>query len=129
MKQLALGYLFGRVDRFLYIGTANKRLYQSFGVPEVRLIPAPYAVDNVRFAKQAAALRSQRMELRRRWGIADGAFCVLFCGKFIAKKRPIDLIAAARCTAFGWTAAEHSPAVRGFRRIGSGAAAIMPCSL
>jgi glycosyltransferase involved in cell wall biosynthesis len=96
LKQMALGYLFRRVDRFLYIGTANKRLYLSFGVPEMRLIPAPYAVDNVRFAKQAAALRSQRVELRRRWGIADGAFCVLFCGKFIAKKRPIDLIAAAQ---------------------------------
>lgn len=96
VKRLALGYLFGRIDRFLYIGTANKRLYLSFGVPEMRLIPAPYAVDNAQFAKQAAALRSQRMELRRRWGIADDAFCALFCGKFIAKKRPIDLIAAAQ---------------------------------
>lgn len=96
VKQLALGYLFGRVDRFLYIGTANKRLYQSFGVPEVRLYPAPYAVDNVRFAEQAAALRSQRMELRRRWGIGDESFCVLFCGKFIPKKRPMDLVEAAR---------------------------------
>jgi glycosyltransferase involved in cell wall biosynthesis len=33
--------------------------------------------------------------LRRRWRIAQDAFCVLFCGKFIAKKRPLDLIAAA----------------------------------
>jgi glycosyltransferase involved in cell wall biosynthesis len=52
-------------------------------------------VDNARFAAQAAALRGQRAELRRRWGIAEGAFCILFCGKFIPKKRPADVVAAA----------------------------------
>jgi glycosyltransferase involved in cell wall biosynthesis len=95
LKRLALGHLFERVDRFLYIGTANKRLYESFGVPESRLYSAPYAVDNNRFARQAAALRTERMELRRQWGIEDNAFCVLFCGKLIPKKRPMDLIEAA----------------------------------
>jgi glycosyltransferase involved in cell wall biosynthesis len=96
LKRLVLGQLFARVDRFLYIGTANKRLYRGFGVPEARLYSAPYAVDNERFAQQAAALQSRRMELRRRWKIRDDAFCVLFCGKFIPKKRPKDLIEAAR---------------------------------
>ena len=96
LKRLALGQLFSRVHRFFYIGAANKRLYESFRVPEARLYSAPYAVDNQRFAQQAAALRSQRMELRRRWGIRDDAYCVLFCGKFIPKKRPMDLVEAAR---------------------------------
>lgn len=96
LKRLVLGHLFARVDRFLYIGTANKRLYESFGVPEARLYSAPYAVDNQRFARQAEALRSQRIELRRQWGIGDNAFCVLFCGKLIPKKRPMDLVEAAR---------------------------------
>jgi glycosyltransferase involved in cell wall biosynthesis len=96
LKRLALGQLFSRIHRFLYIGAANKRLYESFGVPEARLYSAPYAVDNERFVQQAAALRLQRMELRRQWGIRDDAFCVLFCGKFIPKKRPMDLVEAAR---------------------------------
>ena len=96
LKQWALGRLFARVDRFLYIGSANKRLYQQFGVPDSRLYSTPYAVDNERFARQALALRPQRMELRRQWGIADDAFCVLFCGKFVEKKRPLDLVEAAR---------------------------------
>ena len=95
IKQVALSYLFKRVDRFLCIGSANRRLYHEFGVPEARLAHAPYAVDNDRFAAQAAALRSQRRELRRKWSIAEDAFCVLFCGKFIAKKRPLDLVEAA----------------------------------
>jgi glycosyltransferase involved in cell wall biosynthesis len=96
LKQLLLGYLFSKVDRFLTIGSANRRLYESYGIPASRLHPAPYAVDHARFARQAEALRPRRQALRQGWGIADGAFCVLFCGKFIAKKRPLDLIAAAQ---------------------------------
>jgi len=36
------------------------------------------------------------MEWRRRWGIGDDAFCVMFSGKSIPKKRPMDLVEAAR---------------------------------
>ena len=96
LKRAALSYLFGHIDRFFTIGSANRRLYRNYGVPESKLLAAPYAVDNARFAAQADALRGQRADIRRAWGIADDAFCVLFCGKFIAKKRPLDLIAAAR---------------------------------
>jgi glycosyltransferase involved in cell wall biosynthesis len=96
LKEIALDRLFACVDRFLYIGTANKRLYQRYSVRDSRLYSAPYAVDNVRFARQAQALRPQRTELRRRWGISDDAFCVLFCGKFMKKKRPLDLVEAVR---------------------------------
>lgn len=96
LKRIVLGQLFSRVDRFLYVGSANRRLYQSFGIPESHLHPAPYAIDNQRFGGQAAALRPQRWELRREWGIADDAFCVLFSGKFIKKKRPMDVVEAAR---------------------------------
>lgn len=95
LKRAVLGALFARIDRFLCIGAANRRLYQSYGVSSSRLYAAPYAVDNERFARQAEALRPRRAELRRRWGIAEDAFCVLFCGKMIAKKRPMDLVAAA----------------------------------
>jgi glycosyltransferase involved in cell wall biosynthesis len=100
-KRVMLGHLFGKVDHFLTIGAANRRLYKRYGVPPARLHSSPYAVDNERFAQQAAALRPERQNLRRAWGIADNAFCVLFCGKFIAKKRPLDLIAAARRVAAG----------------------------
>jgi glycosyltransferase involved in cell wall biosynthesis len=96
LKRVLHRQLFERVDRFLYIGSANKRFYEKYGVLQSRLYPAPYAVDNERFRRQAAGLRPQRAALRRAWGIPDDAFCVLFCGKFIAKKRPMDLVSAAR---------------------------------
>jgi glycosyltransferase involved in cell wall biosynthesis len=84
------------VDKFLYIGGANKRLYQKFGVSQELLYSAPYAVDNKRFVKQATEYRSRRSELRRFWAIDDDAYCVLFCGKLIPKKRPMDLVKAAQ---------------------------------
>jgi glycosyltransferase involved in cell wall biosynthesis len=96
IKRALLGRFFNRVDRFLYIGSANRRLYQKFGVPDQKLFPAPYAVDNERFRRQANELRAKRQELRAQWSIPEDSFCVLFCGKFIPKKRPADLIAAVK---------------------------------
>jgi glycosyltransferase involved in cell wall biosynthesis len=95
-KRLLLKILFSKIDRFFYIGAANKRLYENYGVPQQQLYPALYSVDNARFAAQVSYLQPNRLELRRHWKIADDAFCVLFCGKFIDKKRPLDLIQAAQ---------------------------------
>ena len=53
-------------------------------------------MDNERFSRQAAALAPSRASIREAWGIPEDAFCVLFCGKFIPKKHPSALIAAAR---------------------------------
>lgn len=95
-KRILLRPLFGRVDRFLCIGTANRRFYALHGVAATRLVGAPYCVDNERFASDAAAARADRARWRAAWSIAPEAFVVLFCGKLIAKKRPADLVAAAR---------------------------------
>jgi len=94
VKRVWLGLLFRKVDRFLCIGSANRRLYLKLGVPEAKAGSAPYFVDNERFARQAEALRPMRQAIRVGWGIPENAFCVLFCGKFIPKKRPMDLVKA-----------------------------------
>jgi glycosyltransferase involved in cell wall biosynthesis len=95
LKRVVLGELFRRVDAALYIGSANRRFYEKFGIDVSRLHPAPYCVDNARFKAQAAPLRGERGRLREHWGISEDAFCVLFCGKFVGKKRPMDVVQAA----------------------------------
>src|SRR5262249_8738544 len=95
VKRAVLGELFRHMDAALYIGSANRRLYEKYGVPSARLHPAPYAIDNARFAAQAAALSGERTNLREQWGIPRDAFCILFCGKFVDQKRPMDLVQAA----------------------------------
>lgn len=95
LRRYALGFLFRKVDRFLCIGTANRRFYESFGIDENRLLSAPYCVDNALFRKKGEDIRGDKMNIRRAWGVSDDSFCILFCGKFIPKKRPIDLVLAA----------------------------------
>ena len=95
-KRQILRDLLRRVDRFLYIGEANRQFYLEQGIDEERLALAPYCVDNDRFAAAAAATRPERHRIREEWGIPADAFCFLFAGKFVRKKRPFDLIDAAR---------------------------------
>lgn len=95
VKKIMLARLFNRVDKFLCIGTVNRRFYRSHGIAESRLVAAPYCIDHERFASAAAEIRPRRAELRRKWGVPEDAWCVLFCGKLIQKKRPLDLVAAA----------------------------------
>jgi glycosyltransferase involved in cell wall biosynthesis len=95
-KRRLLRELLHRVDRLLYIGEANRQFYLKQGIGKERLAAAPYCVDNSRFAAAAAAARPERHRIREEWVIPTEAFCFLFAGKFIAKKRPFDLIEAAR---------------------------------
>ena len=97
VKRFLLGSLLQRVDGFLCVGSANKRLYQNYGVSEERLFSGPHCVDNQRFASQARQYAPEREALRRTWGIPDDAYCLLFVGKFIHKKNPLDLVAATQC--------------------------------
>jgi glycosyltransferase involved in cell wall biosynthesis len=96
LKWLLLRRLLDRVDRFLTIGEANRQFYRRLGYPEEKMVPAPYCVENRRFAELAAQLRPDRPQIRAAWAIPEDAFCFLFVGKFIAKKRPLDLAEAVR---------------------------------
>jgi len=96
LKWLLLRRLLNRVDRFLTIGEANRQFYRRLGYSEEKMVPAPYCVENRRFADLAAQLRPERPLIRAAWDIPDDAFCFLFVGKFIAKKRPLDLAEAVR---------------------------------
>lgn len=95
LKKWLLRYtLFPWINRFLYIGTQNRKFYRSLGVPESRLIFAPYCVDNERFSAEYDAMRLQKNALRATLGLPETARVVLFSGKFVSKKRPLDLLRA-----------------------------------
>jgi glycosyltransferase involved in cell wall biosynthesis len=94
IKRPILKLLFFFVRQFFYIGAQNKAFYQSFGIDGKRLIPSPYAVDNERFQKAAEAISKETA--REKWKIPSDAFVVLYSGKYIQKKRPLDLLRAAK---------------------------------
>lgn len=94
VRATALRALFSSVDKFLHIGSANRDFYLSFGVSPERLHSAPYCVDNDAFRLAAERRAVERHQIRRDWGVPESAFCFLFVGKFIPKKRPFDIARA-----------------------------------
>lgn len=97
VRKAALRWLFAKVDHFLAIGQASRRFYLRYGVPARKLLDAPYCVDNEFFRREAEKYREGgTATIRQAWNIPEGAKVVLFCGKFIPKKRPMDLVAAAQ---------------------------------
>lgn len=94
IRKLLLERFFSKVSFFLYIGQSNKRFYESYQIHPSQLLPGHYCVDNQRFAGQAKALLPHRQSLRTKYGIANDSFCLLFSGKFIDKKRPLDILNA-----------------------------------
>jgi glycosyltransferase involved in cell wall biosynthesis len=95
-KQLALRPLLG-LGFGLYISTENRRWLQSFGVPDERLFPAPYTVDNAALQAQARALSDRRGELRGSFGISpDAGPVIATVSRLIAKKQPGFLLEAFR---------------------------------
>lgn len=93
-KSLVHGRLLHRYAAAVYIGAANKAFYERHGIPESRLFPALYCVENRRFQEHAARSADRVTELRQRFGVPGDAVCFLFCAKFIDKKHPVELLAS-----------------------------------
>lgn len=87
--------LFSQVARFFCIGKANRAYFLAQGIEPERLLRAPYCVDNDRFAAAARDNAQRRDALRDGWAIPREAYCFVFVGKLIAKKRPRDILEAA----------------------------------
>lgn len=96
LKKLFLGKILFRffVDRFLYIGTDSRRFFEYYGVREDKLIFTPYSVDNEYFSAQYQQWVGQRAALRTQFNIPADKVVVLFTGKYMPVKRPLDLLAA-----------------------------------
>jgi glycosyltransferase involved in cell wall biosynthesis len=95
IRKALLKLLYARLSGFLAIGTANAAFYRAIGVPEHRIFPMPYAVDNDRFMGASHATGDGRTKFRASLGVRDDRPIVLFAGKLQRRKRPDDLLSAA----------------------------------
>jgi glycosyltransferase involved in cell wall biosynthesis len=80
------------------VGRANHAYLRHYGVRADRLFFAPHFVDNARFAADADRAREEGHvgRLRQAWGAAATTTVFLFAGKFLARKRAADFVAAVR---------------------------------
>jgi len=93
ISMLFRNLLFRRFAAFLVVGKANYHYYRDAGVPASKLFTGLHAVDNARFidAKTSAVLKAG--ELRKNLGI-NREIVIIFVGKFVEVKRPLDLLIA-----------------------------------
>ena len=92
LRTLWLKYVYRHIDIAVAVGTENVRYYKKCGVKTQNIVHAPHAVDNIRFANEAAC--NGRMEFRRRLGIPSDGTVLGFSGKLEAKKAPDVLLTA-----------------------------------
>jgi glycosyltransferase involved in cell wall biosynthesis len=75
----------------LSMGQLNDEFYRQQHAQ--RIFFAPNSVDDERFSRPA---QPGRADLLARWGLKNSAPVIMFCGKLIPRKRPLDLAQAIR---------------------------------
>jgi len=79
-------------DAALYVGCRSRQYYEHYRYPSERLFFSPHCVDTRWFEQRADSNAGER--LRSRLGIAAQEKVVLFAGKLLPFKRPLDVIDA-----------------------------------
>ncbi|HKP62005.1 MAG TPA: glycosyltransferase family 4 protein [Polyangiales bacterium] len=96
-KRAFLRQFLPRVTAFLAAGGSTRRYLEHYGVRQQDIFICPYAVDIGRFeARVRSAGAVGQAELRARWGITADRRIVMFCGKLVSWKRPLDVVEAIK---------------------------------
>lgn len=91
-KELVYPIFLRSFDGALVVGERNRAYWRHYRYPESRMFDSPHCVDNEWFASRATHMA--RSELRARLGVTPDVSLVLFVGKLVPIKRPIDLVEA-----------------------------------
>jgi glycosyltransferase involved in cell wall biosynthesis len=79
----------------LYVGQRSRDYFRAYGYPTERLFFSPHSVDDGWFTSRATLLA--RRALRQRLSVPDDETLLLFAGKLVDFKRPLDLVSGAAC--------------------------------
>lgn len=90
LKQILLRF----ANKFLYIGKENKRFFEYYGAKSSQLVYTPYCVDNLFFSTQYEALKQNVLKLKSQLELPLNRSIIVVSGKYIPKKRPLDIIKA-----------------------------------
>ena len=96
LKYIIFKYFFLKLfDKFLFIGIQNKLFYNYYGViEENKFIYTPYCVNNKMLQTLESNLKPNKLIFKEDLKINPDNFIILFSGKLIQKKRPLDLLIA-----------------------------------
>lgn len=94
MKRIFYPWLLKLFSGFLVVGTRNREYLQNYGVVESKMIVCPHFIDNERFYRDSQMSEEDKKKKLRGYGLKEEIFTLIFVGKFIPKKRPLDLLQA-----------------------------------
>ena len=94
LKQIGLKNLFKKVAGLLSIGSYNSEFYKYYGASKEKIFNVPYCVNNDFFISKAKELLPRKSELKKKFGLPLDLPIILFSGKLIDVKRPMNLLKA-----------------------------------
>ena len=94
LKSLVYPRLFHSFDAFLAVGERSREYFLHYGADPKYVFFSPHCVDTAWFAARAAEAAVRRAELREAAGTRPGELQILFVGRLIDVKRPLDLVSA-----------------------------------
>ena len=101
VKGVIFPHMLKQFDACLYVGQRNREYLEHYGMAANRLFFSPHCVDNDAFKLASNAARGAG---GRGAGAGDGRRRVLFVGRLVDSKRPMDVVqAVARLVATGQT--------------------------
>ncbi|HEY4989947.1 MAG TPA: glycosyltransferase family 4 protein [Opitutaceae bacterium] len=92
--RICLRILFAQFAAFLPVGSANKGYFEAFGVPARKLFFAPHSVNAALFDRSRGQIALEASELRTALGLRPSTAVVLFAGKLVSGKQPMELLRA-----------------------------------
>ncbi len=87
-------WFISKLDACLSVGTWSSDYFLHYGAAPARVITVPHVIDTDYFMSESERHRSERVALRAEWGLNSAAVVILFAGKFIDVKRPLDFVNA-----------------------------------
>ncbi len=87
-------YGISHFDACLAVGERSRDYFLHYGAAEKKIFRVPHVIDESWFRVRSNELRPERGRIRGEWKLEEGKKTLLFAGKFIAKKRPMDFVRA-----------------------------------
>lgn len=88
-KELIFPWLLRRFSGFFYVGKWNREYLEHYGAKAEQLFFSPHCVDNEAFRRGSEAAR------KRAAGVPKARKRILFVGKLVENKHPLDIVQAA----------------------------------
>ncbi|MEM7004592.1 MAG: glycosyltransferase family 4 protein [Pseudomonadota bacterium] len=96
LKDLALPVILRQYNAFLTVGDCNEDYLMHYGVPREKLFRSPFTIDEDLYQKAYKERVMLRERVRGELGIAPDEVVALTVGKLSKRKRPSDVVDAAR---------------------------------